>query len=82
VIGLSQGGGGGSFGFSSVLNNVASGFASEEMAQEVEIFLALHPNLNVPDRIARAVIGRIRSQAIWVQTYGPDTCAVLASWHA
>lgn len=76
------GGGGGSFGFSSVLSNVASGFASEEMAQDVQIFLALNPNLNVPDRIMRAVVGKIRSQAIWVETYGADTCAVLASWHA
>jgi hypothetical protein len=83
VLSLSQGGGGGgSFGFSSVLTNVASGFASEEMAQDVQIFLALNPSVSVPERIVRAVVGRIRSQAAWVDSYGADTCDVLASWHA
>jgi hypothetical protein len=83
VASLSQvGGADGSFGFSAVLSHVASGFASEEMAQDVEIFVAENPNLIVPPRIVRAVVGRIRSQAIWVQNYGADTCAVLQSWHA
>jgi len=77
-----SGGGAGAFGFSSVLQSVGGGFASEEMAQDVQIFLELNEGLNVPDRIVRAVMGKIRSQAIWLENYGADTCAVLAAYHA
>jgi len=76
------GGGAGAPGFNSVASSVASGFASEEDAQDVEIFIALHPELNVPERIERTILGRIRSQAIWLENYGPDTCAVLEAYHA
>lgn len=79
---IEAGGGKANFGYGSVLSHVAGGFASEEMAQDVELFLARHPTLDVPERIVHAVVGRIRSQAIWVQNYGADTCTVLESWHA
>lgn len=77
-------GGAGSFDMGGVLSNVAGGFASEEMAQDIETFLALNPEIgdNVPARIVRAIVGKVRSQAIWLQNYGADSCAVLASFHA